>query len=77
MSDITKYQKRLIEHSLGNKTMYRNYFVASNGHVDIEELRKLCELGYMFEGATPTFAHPDDIVFHVTQKGREIAFKDE
>lgn len=63
----------LIEHSLGNKTHYRNYFLAGDGHHDQPMLEELVELGLMTKRPAPERSCGDTL-YHVTDEGKKLAF---
>jgi hypothetical protein len=71
---------RVLRHSLGisdhrTPEPYRNHFVASDGHHDMEAIERLCCSGLMEEGKTPSFIGDDQRVFYVTDKGKEVAIE--
>ena len=68
-----KYQVSLMEHSLGNKSMYRNYFNAEKDHNDYADLMHLVELGYMAQ-SNKYINRPGDL-FYVTEVGKTLCFK--
>jgi hypothetical protein len=57
--------------SNGRTESTRNHFLADEHHSELKLLRGLEALGYMKVVPTPSFAHPDDIVFVVTEEGKE------
>lgn len=64
----------LMTHTLGGKRpkkWYRNHFYASTGHNDYDDLCDLEKQGLMSRSRPPAFCNQDDIVFHVTEKGKE------
>jgi hypothetical protein len=73
----TPYQISLLHHTLGlnerRREPYRNHFVAGDGHHDMYHLSVLERAGLMERRATPKFLEPGDIVFAVTEAGREVA----
>lgn len=73
MSDVTKEERDLLEHTLGvGMGGSRNHFVAGETHSDIVALRSLCAKGLMQEVAPPAFCPPTDIVFVATRAGRQV-----
>lgn len=71
---ISKNHRHLMEHSLGGpdpSKWFRNYFVAGDGHTDLPALREMESRGLMKEVPTPSFCSEDDILFMVTEKGKE------
>jgi hypothetical protein len=71
---ITKAQLDLMVHTLGSwykKNWYRNHFVAGPGHSDMDNLLALEKLGFMAKSRRPSFCPEDQIVFHVTEKGKD------
>jgi len=77
MTEATKYQIGLLQHALGinerHREPYRNYFLASSGHSDSADLESLVSAGLMTSRAAPSFCSEDDVVYHVTDAGQEIA----
>jgi len=77
MSAITQNQLGLLHHTLGvtpkRREPYRNHFVASEGHHDLDDLKALEAAGLMGRSPTPKFCDADDMVFHVTEAGRAYA----
>lgn len=73
----TDYQLSLLHHTLGlserNRESYRNHFVAGPGHSDMRHLEALEVAGLMQRLRTPSFLDSSDIVFAVTDAGREVA----
>jgi hypothetical protein len=63
----------LLEHSLGDKTHYRNFFLASEGHSDSPQLEELVEMGLMVKKTAPEWLC-GDTVYHVTDEGKKKAF---
>ena len=76
--DITKKQQGLLQHTLGNKTMYRNYFCANPGSLDSKELDVLVHLGLMWVKRHDQFpeGHDSYDVYYCTEKGKQLAFED-
>lgn len=77
MSEATPYQISLLHHTLGlsehRRESYRNHFVAGNGHGDMRHLEALERAGLMERLRTPKFLDDGDIVFAVTDAGRDVA----
>lgn len=77
MTEATKYQIGLMQHALGinerHREPYRNYFLASSGHSDSADLESLVSAGLMTSRAAPSFCADGDVVYHVTDAGREMA----
>lgn len=77
MIEVTPYQLQLMHHTLGvnpeRLTPYRNFFVASPGHHDIDHLEVLVATGHMARGYRPAFLEDDDVVFQCTDAGRAYA----
>ena len=70
----------VLHHSLGitdpdQAEPYRNHFVASDGHHDMDSISRLVEKGMMTEGNAPSFIGDGQRVFYVTSFGKEIAMK--
>ena len=63
----------LMEHSLGNDTHYRNYFLASDGHHDSKELEELVDMGLMVKRQATEWMCGDTL-YHVTDEGKKLAF---
>ncbi|MBU9822983.1 hypothetical protein J1782_24120 [Rahnella sp. BCC 1045] len=78
MIETTKYQIELMQHALGinenRREPYRNYFLASGGHNANADLESLHTAGLMTSFAAPSFCAEGDVVYHVTDAGRAIAF---
>lgn len=74
---LTARQLEILHHTLGlrpdRRESYRNYFVASEGHHDIEVLRELEALGLMERVPGPSFLAEGSITFMVTGVGKAIA----
>lgn len=79
MIEVTPYQLQLLHHTLGvnpeRRNPYRNHFVASPGHHDIDHLEVLVATGYMARGYRPAFLEDDDVVFQCTEVGRAYALE--
>lgn len=77
--NITDQQLHLLHHTLGlrpdQREPYRNHFVAGPGHDDMPDLEELERLELMKRGRTPAFCNPADVVFHVTDAGRDLALR--
>lgn len=77
MTETNKHQIGLLQHALGinenRREPYRNYFLASSGHSDNADLESLVAAGLMTSRAAPSFCAEDDVVYHVTDDGRELA----
>jgi len=77
MTETTQHQIGLLQHALGinenRREPYRNYFLASSGHSDSADLESLVSAGLMTSRAAPSFCAEDDVVYHVTEAGRELA----
>jgi hypothetical protein len=63
----------LLEHTLGNETHYRNYFLASDGHHDTPELEELVEMGLMVKQDATSWSCGDTVYF-ATEEGKGLAF---
>lgn len=76
----TAQQVSLLHHTLGlrpdRRESTRNHFVAGQGHHDRPDLEALEASGLMARGRTPKFCDPEDIVFYVTDAGREVAMRE-
>lgn len=74
---VSTEQLHLLHHTLGlrpdRREPWRNHFVASNGHHDMPNLEALQAIGLMERARTPAFCDKEDIVFMVTDAGRELA----
>ena len=77
MTETTQHQIGLLQHALGinenRREPYRNYFLASGGHSDNADLESLVAAGLMTSRAAPSFCADGDVVYHVTDAGREKA----
>ena len=77
MTETTQHQIGLLQHALGinerRREPYRNYFLASGSHSDNADLEFLVSAGLMTSRAAPSFCAEDDVVYHVTDAGQEIA----
>ncbi|EPH1406029.1 hypothetical protein MMK79_004767 [Klebsiella oxytoca] len=66
----------LMQHALGinerNRTPYRNYFLAGDGHADNEMWEKLVSDGFATSRPAPDFVG-GGVLYHVTDKGEELA----
>ena len=66
----------LMQHALGinerNRTPYRNYFLAGEGHTDNEMWEKLVSEGFATSRPAPDFVG-GGVLYHVTDKGEELA----
>jgi hypothetical protein len=70
----------ILHHTLGLsdyrvKESYRNHFVASDGHHDIEVIDRLCKSGLMEERKAPGFCSDETRVFIVTEAGKKVAYE--
>jgi len=74
---VTDAQLHLLHHTLGispeRREPYRNHFVAGPGHYAQPDLEMLELAGFMQRGRTPAFCNHSDVVFQVTELGREYA----
>lgn len=76
---MTPSQVSILRHTLGlpadgRGTPYRNYFVAGPGHHDQTTLDSLVASGHMaLTESKPGFLAADDVLYHVTPIGRDIA----
>jgi hypothetical protein len=64
-----------MEHTLGGpdpEKWFRNHFVASDGHTDLPDMRKLEKQGMMKEVRAPSFCSRGTLVFIVTEKGKDF-----
>lgn len=77
MTDTTQHQIGLLQHALGinerRREPYRNYFLASGSHSDNADLESLVTAGLMTSRAAPAFCAEGDVVYHVTDAGKELA----
>ncbi|MNZ18476.1 hypothetical protein D3C78_354890 [compost metagenome] len=77
--NITDKQLHLLHHTLGvrpdQREPFRNHFLAGPGHDDMPDLEELERAGLMRRGRTPAFCDPSDVVFHVTDAGRDHALR--
>ena len=66
----------LMQHELGiserNRTPYRNYFLAGEGHADNEQWKELVSGGFATSRTAPDFAGGGTL-YHVTEKGEATA----
>ncbi|EJG2197948.1 hypothetical protein ACAY42_000702 [Citrobacter freundii] len=66
----------LIQHALGiserNRTPYRNYFLAGEGHTDNVKWEELVSDGFATSRPAPDFVGGGTL-YHVTEKGEEAA----
>lgn len=77
MIEITKEERNILFHTLGlnYKTIsFRNHFLASKNHSDYKTLESLRKRGLMKLGCTPSFCRDADLLYHVTDKGKELAY---
>ena len=65
---------QILEHALGDKTHYRNYYVGSPEHKDWKMLKELEQAGYMEQDFLPHPANDYFCLFRVTEKGKTLAF---
>ena len=76
-AQATPYQISLLHHTLGlsehRRESYRNHFVAGHGHGDMRHLEALEQAGLMERRRSPGFLADGDIVFAVTDAGRDVA----
>lgn len=73
--NLTDNQKKLLEHTLGStdpEKWYRNYFCAGPSHSDLPDLEELEKNGIMRRIETPRFLMEKDIVFVVTDEGKDF-----
>lgn len=70
---ITEEEREILEHTVSGSS--RNHFVASPGHSDLPILQALVAKGLMWQGPTPKFCHPNDMVFHVSAEGKQALAK--
>ena len=72
--EITIDEMKIMVHSLGNKNpklWHRNFFGAHESHHDFESLKSLESKHLMERQRTPSFLDPDEIIFSVTDKGKD------
>ncbi len=66
----------LMQHALGiserNRTPYRNYFLAGEGHAENEKWKELVSDGFATSRPAPDFTGGGTL-YHVTEKGEEAA----
>lgn len=73
--NLTDNQKSLLEHTLGSAVpdkWFRNHFLAGPGHSDLPDLEELEKKGFMRRIETPSFCKETDIVFKVTDEGKQF-----
>lgn len=74
---ITNEQKAILRHAHGGNyptCWYGNYYIASEKHHNYQDLCELEKNGYMKRTSMPKeLGSINDIVFFVTEKGKEIA----
>ncbi len=79
MTGPTENQLDLLQHALGlsaeRREPYRNFFVAGDGHHDMDDLRCLEVLGLMSRAKSPSFISKSAVVFVATDRGREVAIQ--
>ena len=77
MEPVTIQQAEILWHTLGlnpsRRESSRNHYVAGPGHYAMPDLEALESSGLMRRTRTPAFLDQDDVVFAVTDKGKEIA----
>ena len=77
MDPVTIQQAEILWHTLGLKPSHResnrNHYVAGPGHYAMPDLEALETSGLMRRTRRPAFLDPDDVVFAVTDSGRELA----
>lgn len=75
-NEITERHIRILEHSLGDNTHYRNHYCTGPESTDWDDLEWLEAHGYM----TKRKYHFDEVgnsfIFHVTNKGKALCFKE-
>lgn len=74
--NITKEELSILFHTLGlnyEPDPFRNHFIASKEHSDYKTLESLIEKGLMGYSQKPSFCPDHDILYYVTQKGKDIA----
>lgn len=77
MIEITKEERNILFHTLGlnyKAISFRNHFVASKNHSDYKTLESLREKGFMKLGKNPSFCPDTDLLYHVTDNGKELAY---
>lgn len=76
---ITPHMLHLLHHTLGlrpdRRESFRNYYVASEGHGEITNLRALVDADMMRESKAPAFCHEDSIMFCCTEAGKAYAIE--
>lgn len=77
MEPVTIQQAEILWHTLGldpsRRESNRNHYVAGPGHYAMPDLEALESSGLMRRARTPAFLDQDDVVFTVTDEGKEIA----
>lgn len=77
--NITEHMLTLMHHTLGlrpdRRASFRNYFLASEGHWDIANLRALVAAGMMLEAKAPAFCIENSIMFSCTDAGKAYAIE--
>lgn len=69
---LTEQERHVMEHSTGWRSanpLFRNHFVASEGHDDWLTLQGLCERGLMRVSREPSELSGGGTVFSVTEAG--------
>lgn len=77
MSELTKEQVHILQHSLGltrGTEMYRNHFVTGPGSRDWDDCCALVEAGMMTKRSSSILPE-DDRCFHVTDKGKAFVLE--
>ena len=70
---VTDRQRSIMEHALGNKNHYRNYYCAGPGHDAFDDLLNLVDGGYMIKTCC---SFVPDFIFIVTEKGKRECFQE-
>jgi hypothetical protein len=73
MEDITVSQLELLQHTLGGRRMYRNYFCATPGGEYSKELDVLVNMGLMWVNRAMHKNGGYDF-YHCTDNGRRAAY---
>lgn len=73
---MTETQRKLLQHTLGNKSFFRNHFCTSEETSDFPPLCELVESGHMTKIRAAEWMG-GGWIFHATDTGKKAAFKNQ
>lgn len=73
---ITKNQKHLLQHTLGDKSCYRNHYCSTPDSKEFDDLCELVEIGLMHVARWPDWMGGYD-TFWATKAGVEKAWEED